>query len=249
MSEKEKSQAGDSILRHSESKHHQLEEVSGKSHLEEISNHVEKYIGNIESVFHEIVSSIVHIDILYIKPSDKYPFHILVTSGMSDKPMIVPKGAEGHQFAELVVLLPKSWPLEFENNKVFVDEIDEENYWPIRWLKILAYLPHKYYSWIGWGHTIPNGENASPFAENTKLGCILVMPSLTMPNDFFKLRTQDEMTIEFFCMYPLYKEEMDYKLKNGIDKLLDKFDKYAIKDIIELDRPNTCIKNGPFGLW
>jgi hypothetical protein len=249
MIEREKTRAGDPILRHSEPKHQNFEPVSENSHFDEISNHIEKYIGTIESVIHEIVSSIVHIDILYIKPSDKYPFHILVTSGMSDKPMTVPEGAEDHKFAELLILLPKSWPLKFENYSVFSEEIDEKTYWPIRWLKTIAMFPHSYDTWVGWGHTIPNGDNAEPFAENTRLGCLLLMPSISIPIDFYKFKTQDEKIIEFLCLYPLYKEEMEYKFKNGTEKLLDRFDKYGIKDIIEPDRPNTCIKKGPFGLW
>jgi hypothetical protein len=249
MIEEEKTQAGDPIIRHSESKHQNLEPVSGNSHFTEISNHIEKFIGKSESVIHDLVSTIVHIDIFYIKPSDKFPFHILVTSGMSDKSMIVPKGAEDHQFAELLILLPKNWPLEFENFKVLGGRIDEKSYWPIGWLKTMAIFPHSYNTWIGWGHTIPNGDNAESLAENTKLGCILLLPSISLPIDFYKLKTQDEKTIEFLCLYPIYKEEMEYKLKNGTDKLLARFDKYGIKDIIEPDRPNTCTKKGPFGLW
>ena len=249
MTDQEKAPTGDPILRHSELKRQDFEPASGDSHLDEISDHIEKYLGTVESVLHEIISSIVHIDILYIKPSDRYPFNILVTSGVSDKPMTVPQGAEDHRFAELLILLPRDWPLEFENFKVLSETIDETAYWPIRWLKTIAMFPHSYDTWVGWGHTIPNGENAEPLADNTKLGCILLMPSISIPIDFYKLTTQDGKAIEFFCLYPLYKEEMEYKLKNGTDKLLDKFDKYGVKDLINSQRPNTCIKKGLFGLW
>ena len=224
--------------------------ASGESEIERISEHIENNLGNIDSVFHEIVSELVHIDIHYIKPSDRFPFHIFVTSGMSDKPMNVPDGLSDHRFAEICLLLPMDWPLNADNYKLLNEVFKDENsYWPIKWLKIIARFPHEFNTWIGWGHTIPNGETAEPFADNTRLGCMLVMPSISLPRDFFELKINSEKTIKFYCLYPLYKEEMEYRLKAGTDKLLDRFDKYKIKDILSLDRPNVCLKKGLFGLW
>ncbi|AJS59305.1 hypothetical protein UB51_13440 [Paenibacillus sp. IHBB 10380] len=44
-----------------------------------ISKHVEKYIGEIDGVFHEIISDLVHIDILIVKPTKKRNYYTLVT--------------------------------------------------------------------------------------------------------------------------------------------------------------------------
>ena len=171
------------------------------------------------------------------------PFHALITSGMSDKPMTVPEGLEEHQFAELCILLPNSWSINEEAFK------DENNYWPVRWLKKIARFPHEYDTWIGYGHTIPNGKHADPFAENTKFGCMLLLPSLTLGSEFYNLKINEEKTINFYCLYPLYKEEMDFKLKKGTNDLLDKFEKYHVLDVINLSRENTCLKKGLLGLW
>ncbi len=75
------------------------------------------------------------------------------------------------------------------------------------------------------------------------------MPSLTLGGEFYKLKVGDEKVINFYCLYPLYKEEMNYKLKKGSDALLDKFEKYNVTDVVDIKRRNTCLKNGLWGLW
>ena len=250
MTSKENKSSEVPIFRHVETAHRDFRPVSGDSEIELITEHIEKHIGKIESVFHEVVSELVHLDILHILPSDKFPFHIFVTLGMSDKPMNVPAGQSEDRFAELCILLPKDWPIQTENYKLLEEVFKDENsFWPIRWLKIIARFPHEFDTWIGWGHTIPNGEAANPFSDNTKLGCMLIMPGISLPLSFFELKVSDEKTIKFFCLYPLYKEEMNYRLQKGTDKLLEKFDKNKISDVININRPNTCLKTGLFGLW
>lgn len=251
MAEKELSDSGNPIYRYDIKNKKEYTPASGNNDsIELITKHIEENIGEIELVFHEIVSDLVHIDIYWIKPSKKFPFHTLVTSGMSDKPMNVPEGLEGFKYSELCILLPPEWNLGDRDTEIMKDAFkDENNYWPIRWLKTIARFPHKYNTWIGDSHTIPNGENAEPFAENTKLGCILILPPLSLGEPFFQLKIDKDKTIHFFTLVPIYKEEMNYKLIKGTDKLLDKFDKYQISDIVNISRENTCLKKGLLGLW
>ena len=249
MNEETTTPSGDPIHRYSERTKDFEPAFGDSSNMEAISDHIEKHVGEIHSVFHEIVSDIVHIDVYWVKPSDRFPFHVLVTSGMSDKAMNVPGGLEDQRYAELCVLLPASWHLGDENKST--DEVfsDENNYWPIRWMKIIARFPHEYNTWLGWGHTIPNGEDAEPFSENTKLGCMMLYPSISLPPEFFELATNDGKVIRFYCLMPLYKEEMEIKLAKGGDELTDKFEKFGISDVIDPDRLNVGKKKGFFGLW
>ncbi len=249
MSKEEKSESGQPIYRYDDVQPKPFEPAFGEEHtIELVTDHIEKHVGKIESVFHEIISDQVHIDVHWVKPSDKFPFHVLVTSGMSDKPMNVPPGLEDHKYCELCVLLPKDWKIDGDAKLMQEVFKDEKNYWPVRWLKAIARFPHEYNTWVGWGHTIPNGELAEPFSENTKLGCMMLYPSLSLPQEFFELKISDEVTIRFFALYPLYKEEMDFKLKKGSEELTDKFDKYGVCDIVDIQRTNTCRKKGFFGL-
>jgi hypothetical protein len=81
-------------------------------HIEAISNHIEQHVvGPVHMVFHELGSPGVHVDVHHVAPSAGLPYNVLVTSGMSDKPMTVPDGAEEFRFAELFLVLPADWPL------------------------------------------------------------------------------------------------------------------------------------------
>lgn len=250
MNEQEKSESGSPVYRYSEHQENKFTPATGDGEsIDAISDHIEKHVGEIESVFHEIISDQVHIDVHWVKPTTEKPFHVLVTSGMSDKAMNVPAEIDAPRYLELCVLLPGDWKMGGKNGETMENVFSDENiYWPVRWLKTIARFPHSYNTWIGWGHTIPNGEEAEPFANSTKLGCMILLPSITLPVEFAELKTPKK-TINFLCLYPLYKEEMQFKLKHGSDKLLEKFERHAIYDIIDPKRKNVCQKKGLFGLW
>ena len=217
------------------------EAPQGEECIEEISDHIERHIGKVSMVFHEILSDTVHIDVHHVEPTTKRPFHTLVTSGMSDLPMTVPPESGAANFIELMVTLPANWKIDdksFEN---------EDWYWPIRQLKFLARFPHKYATWLGWGHTIPNGDPQEAFASNTDLSGVIILPSINVPQDFRKLNISENKVIEFFSVVPLFEEEMNLKLSKGSDFLLDKFDKYGISEIIDIKRRNVAKKR--FGLF
>ena len=207
-------------------------------YMDEICDHFEKYIGKIDSVFHEILSEYVHIDVHWIKPTPETPYNVLFTTGMSDYPMYLPEGLDDpndYSHAELMVYLPANWPISDEAFK------DDDNYWPIYFLKMIARFPHQYKTWMAEGHTIPNGPDAEPIA-NTDFGCILLMPPyLSAPQDFLKLHTKDGTIINFYCILPIYPEEMDLKLEEGVDELLSLFDEYQISEVIDIHRKNVAL--------
>lgn len=238
----EKSESGAPIYRYDDVEPKEFEPASGEPSTDEISEHIEKHVGKIEMVFHELVSDQVHIDVHWVKPTDERPFHTLITSGMSDKPMSAPEGVEDANYAELCICLPKEWKISDE------DFEDENNYWPVRWLKFMARFPHEYDTWLWWGHTIPNGNPAEPFADNTKLNTMLLLPSV-MFNESFQQLSLENKTISFFTLIPLYSEEVDLKLKKGAEALFDGFDKFGITDVLDINRPNIAKKKKKFGFF
>ena len=245
MPEQQLSVAGDPVYRYNNADaNHAAPAEYHEENIAAISHHIEKHVGEIAGVFHEIVSEQVHIDIHWVKPTEQFPFHTLVTSGMSDRPMHVPEGLEDYQYTELCILLPASWPITIDNEQMSKVFKEEKNYWPVRWLKIVARFPHEYNTWLGHGHTVPNGNTANPFAANTELGCMLLLPSLHLGNAFSSLPVNKNKTIRFYCLYPLYREEMDLKLEKGLDALIEKFKKQAVSDVVDINRRNTCVKNG-----
>lgn len=236
----EKSESGQPIYRY-ENKPKDFQFPQGDPSIDEITKHIEQHIGKIDTVYHELVSDKVHIDVHWVKPTPERRFHTLVTSGMSDLPMKVPEGMEEFQYSELSICLPEEWKLAEEDLK------DEKNYWPLRWLKYLARFPHEYDTWLGWGHTIPNGDPPQPFAENTQMNTMLLLPSVTFPPEFRQLSLPNK-TINFFALIPLYQEEAELKLKKGAEALFDGFDKNGVMDVLRVTRPNT-VRKKRFGLF
>ncbi|WP_028544859.1 suppressor of fused domain protein [Paenibacillus taiwanensis] len=243
MSSQELSASGQPIYRH-ETRQHEFQLATGNEEaIAKITQHVETYIGPVEGVFHEIISDLVHLDILFVPPTPDRNYYTLVTCGMSNLPMTVPEGAENFKYAELMICLPASWKVSEE---AFQEEV---NYWPVRWLKTLARMPHEYDTWLYAAHTIPNGDPAEPFADNTKLaGMMLTIPTTVEELEaFFSLPLAEDKEVHFFGLIPLYKEEMDYKLKHGVDELFDKLNKIGVNEIVQVDRKNVCKKR--FGLF
>lgn len=237
----ELSPSGHPILRHAERKQ-AFEFASGNEQtINAVSQHVEKHIGRIDNVFHELISDLVHLDVLVVNPTKERNYYTFVTCGMSNLPMKVPEGAEDFRYAELMICLPSEWHVSQEAFG------NEDNYWPIRWLKTLARLPHEYETWLYLAHTIPNGEPAKPFASNTQFsGMILAIPSIVEDlKSFFTLQRPDENNVHFFSLIPLYKEEMDMKLKNGADALFEKLQKAGVNEIVNVTRKNVSKK----GFW
>ncbi|WP_396600926.1 suppressor of fused domain protein [Algibacter sp. R77976] len=238
----EKSESGSPIYRYKDSDLNKFEGASGEPSIEEISDHIEKHIGDIHMVFHELISDQVHIDVHWVKPTEEKPFHTLVTSGMSDKPMHTPEDVEHRKFAELSICLPADWKVSETAFK------DEKYYWPIRWLKYLARFPHELNTWLSFGHTIPNGDPAQPFFKNTELSSIILLPSVVLGDGFHTLELENK-SIDFYSLIPLYNEELNLKMRKGVDALFDGFDKYEVSDILILDRPNTAKRKKLFGLF
>lgn len=235
----ERSESGAPIYRHEARKKPVAAPAHTAGHLEEIQTHIEEHIGEVGTVFHEIASDLIHLDVLFIPATAKRPYHVLVTSGVSDEPMKVPQGMEEHNRVELVMALPKEWPLTQESFK------NENHYWPVRWLKQIGRLPHEYNTWIGWGHTIPNGDPAEPIA-NTRFTGVMLSPPYSLAPDFFQLKAKNGNTIRFYALIPLYQEEMDFKLKRGAEALEGKLEKQNVDFIVNTSRSNVVEKKGWF---
>jgi hypothetical protein len=231
---------GDPVYRYSDNdRPNQFELAIGDSeNIERITQHIEQYCGPVGNVFHELVSDRVHIDVHQVPPTKERPYWTLVTSGMSDRPMNAPEQVAECRFAELMLCLPPNWPLDEASLK------DGRNYWPIYVLKLLARFPHQFNTWLWWGHTLPNGDPAEPYADNTQLCCALLLTPMRFPEEFGQLKIDDEKTIHFFSIVPLYKEEMELKLEKGTEALFDGFDKHQVNELLDPKRVNVCKRKG-----
>ncbi|GIH08702.1 hypothetical protein Rhe02_67690 [Rhizocola hellebori] len=226
--------AGSQVLRHAARETSWEPAVDGDEETARaIEAHIERYFGPIAFVWHEIVSDLVHIDVHVVEPTPQRPYFVLVTSGMSDRPMNVPAAAEVSPFAELMLCLPETWPLN-------ADAFEDENaYWPIRWLKMVARLPHEYNTWIGEWHSVPNGDPAEPFASKTPFAGVLVAPMVRCEPEANTIVTESGKEISLLALVPLHRAEIDLKVARGTDALLDAFDAISVSEIFDPARPSA----------
>lgn len=230
----ERSKSGEPIYRYPDQKAEWTVPVHGKlREIKKFEKFITTHIGEYSKVYHEIISRDVHIDIYIIEPNENRDFYTLVTSGMSFKPMNTPKEYSKTRFAEIMISLPSSWKLDDESLK------SDEYYWPIHWLKFLTHFVHDNNAWLAPGHTIPNGDPAEPFASNTKLSGILLLPSILFGNQAQKCKVSLFKDVHLYALHPLIEDEMQLKLDYGISPLLDKFDEKGISEVIDINRPSV----------
>jgi hypothetical protein len=224
-----KSMSGSPIWRH-EARDREFEYAGDSPDLEALVRHITESVAAPDIVFHEIVSDLVHVDVHWIKPDQNRRFHTLITTGMSDRPMAPPDQAREYKYAELLIELPLDWPMTEEALK------DEKNYWPIGLLKYLARFPHEYNTWLWGQHSVANGEPPASYHSTTNLSAAMLAPAVNLSSNLLRLRCRPDKEVWFFAVIPLYLDEMNFKLRKGVDALMGEFERHGITELLDPGR-------------
>ena len=162
--------------------------------------------GDSESVFHELVPFVPHIDIYVHKPGyDGRDFYTLASGGMSDLRMTLPEEAD------------ETWWHRVE--LIFYTHEAKKEY--LEMLRVLAHFPHDYKTCLGWGHTIPWG----PLFSGSSFTAVLFVSSIVSPDSKLGERLiVNADPVNFLWVVPLTAPELEYKLQKGTDALLELFD-------------------------
>lgn len=203
-------------------------------HQEWIDAHLAKFFDEDQiSVFHEIPTLDLHLDIYLIQPKET-DYNILITSGMSLLKMNITDQMENpndFEFSELMMMIPKS--IEF--GKVYTGK--NKNDWILSVLKKTAKFPHFYNTWIGVGHTIQAEEDLTPYGKDTDYVGAVILPSVTYDKDFTEIHRNGHR-INIYSVFPLYKNELEFKVKNGYHKFLDVLIKANNTEMLDVNREN-----------
>jgi len=180
----------------------------------------------------EIVPSEPPIAIHVVPASSERNYITLFTTGMSTQPMNVPADGDGDfRYAELFIQLPGDWPLTKEALS------DPNHGWPIHWLRSTAKFPHQHETWLGGPVTIiAREEPPQPLAPNVQFTSMLLLAER-------HIETQDGRKIQLYRLTPLYTEERNLEIAEGIDALMRAFDRCSTPFIIDLNRPNVATAN------
>jgi hypothetical protein len=109
-------------------------------------------------------------------------------------------------------------------------------------MKQLARLPHEFSTWLGVGHSIPNGDPPRPFADGTSLCGWVLLPPLGVPREAAQLRLPGGKVVHVYVMHALHEDEMRLKLDKGIDELLTLFDRGDLSEVLDPGRPSLLEK-------
>jgi uncharacterized protein len=199
-----------------------------------VLEHIERHLGKPNPLsLYEIVPGDPPITI-HVVPMNKCL--ALVTTGMSDRAMAVPEGAEAFQHAELLIYLPPTWPLTSESFQ------DVNHSWPIDWLRRIARHPHDNRTWLGGlAAVVANGEPPQPLAPNTQMTCLLV---LAEESEINLAPLPGGRRVLFYTLYPLYTEERDLEREKGTEALLGLLQSHQIGKIVDVHRPNVARDSG-----
>jgi len=191
-----------------------------------VTRAIEERFGAVSQVLREVDARDIRVDLCVVAPGPGRAWQTVVTRGMGARAMDAPEGSQACQRAELVFMLPEDWELRSR---------DECWYWPLRWLKLLARLPAEEGSWLGWGHTVPGG---GPFAENTDFNAILLLDAF-MPDGEASFTLPGGEEVRFYQLFPLYEQELQYKLQQGAQALIDRMtERSALSPVLDIARAN-----------
>jgi hypothetical protein len=200
--------------------------------FDSLTQHVKRYVGNPTHVFHELIPRDLHIDIHIVRPKPQRDWYTLVTSGMSELPMKAPREHRDRRFAELMICLPRNWPL---SRKAL--EKDRSS-WPLFWMRLLARAPHEHKIWIGAEHTIPNGDPPETLGEGVDFCCWMFREPKTTPTEFTSLES-DKRLIRFYGLVPIYRDEMEFALEHGHESLAARLDAANVTELLDIERPSV----------
>jgi Suppressor of fused protein (SUFU) len=205
--------------------------------IKSVGDHVESHFGKIAWVMHEKESPDIHVDVYVVEATPERNYKRLVTSGMSEKAMVVPAGASDCCYAELTLCLQPDWPLSPDAFK------DESNYWPVRLLKGLARFPHKNKTWVYAGHSMDWSNPPRAFAANTAMTSVAILwPKLSAP-EAQTIFLSPKKTARLWAVYPLHEVEGDFKIKNGSEALESLLDAAGVTELLHPGRKSVVKPN------
>lgn len=196
-----------------------------------VGDYLEEHVGPAMTVFHELVSDVVHIDVHVIPPTPERATWVLYTTGMSALPMTIPPGAKVDDRAELVMSLPADWLPEDGRG-----ELPDDRWWPIGVMKYLARLPHRYRTWLGVGHTVPNGDPANPYHPGVPFTGVVLLPPVRLIPEPWRAPAPDGRHVRLLSPVFLTTAEMDFKLARGLGPLVDRLDAAGIFEMLDVSR-------------
>lgn len=170
-------------------------------------------------------------EFLYVKL--KNGSSILLTTGLSDFKMPVHEKHRGEEYAELYFYLPSYWEFEDSENPKFS--------WVFSWLVRLKNYVINNNTWFGHGHTMPCGKEMNSLSESMLQNHFILSEPIDLETELSPI-IDEEKTIHFLAIIPIFPDEMDFKQGKGTFKLMEKFRQYNVTEKLD-DYRKTILKS------
>lgn len=197
--------------------------------MREYEEYIEKNFGKFK-VYHELYSPDIHIDILIVPPSPEANYYKLITEGIGAYKMNTPEELNDYRLdrMELITYLPPSWDMK----------IDEQVGWIISNMKLIGRVPIMNNTFICSGQTISYYDEND--IKDKKFCASLLINGMTYNNKELHFRFDENRKINFYQVIPIFKEELQYKLDNGLEAFLDVLDDNRLDLVVDFNRSNLC---------
>ncbi len=216
----------------------EAKELYTEAELAAVQAHIKRYFGDFQQSIKEYESPDICLEIAIIPPRPEHNYYTLATIGMGAHRMNVPEDEPELERAELLINLPPDWLL--------TDEVvhDEEHFWPVRLLRQMARLPIVDDAWFDCGHIVRN--DGEPYAESTRLCSVLLLSPGVFGEPSYSCVLPGGEPVNFYQLIPLYQEELDFALENGLDRFLEQAPDELL-EVIGPDRPNIILDAAEIG--
>ncbi|WP_425615241.1 suppressor of fused domain protein [Anatilimnocola sp. NA78] len=212
---------------------------------QEIVMHFEAKLGPVHPFgLQEVAATGLPVAIHVVPPSEGHNYITLFTTGMSANRMNVPADLENFRFAELMIQLPPDWPIPGFKGKTkksgffgFGKKTEKEpaggSLWPFQWLQTIARYPAESGSFLGGpGVIFANGDPPESVAPGVPYTAFLLI-------NVEEITCVDGKKIQLFQLLPLYTEERQLEIRDGLPALLTTLDRNNISWVVDLKRKNV----------
>lgn len=145
--------------------------------------------------------------------------------------MTVPAGQEAYQYTELVMHLPPNWPHPRDSGA------SNDTFWPLEWLRNVAYYPHLNETWLGGPQTIIASDDPPvPLGPNTQLTCLLLLADF---GNWSPIKLDDGKIVRFYTVSSLHTAERDFEKKHGMIPLLQRLQEHGHTTVVNVNRASV----------
>lgn len=197
--------------------------------------HVERHLGPVARIHEDPEPELVHLDVLQVDPAPGRNYVGLVTAGASDRPAHPPPGAEELERVELFLGLPPDWPLDPRSLA------DPRHAWPFDLLRFLGRFPHRFSTWLAWGHTVPNGEPPRPYAPGTELLCAYLREPRLLEPEATRIELAPGKVAQLLAVVPIDAAELARKLELGAARFELSLREADVTELLDPERPSSVM--------